>query len=133
MRIRSTHGRSCPYLGFVTDEWVRGSVALRPSRPTSLRRPRARAGAYCLDSTAGCAHVAEPRDKSATKAPKLSKERQVLSEGYSILYEDARKFDASDLVLLVKAESDAMKKLVTSVGEIGDELTKGLERSTKPS
>jgi len=67
--------------------------------------------------TAGCAHLAEPRDKTATKAPKLSKERQVLSEGYSILYQDARLFDASDLVLLVKAESDAMKKLVTSVAE----------------
>lgn len=59
--------------------------------------------------TAGCAHVAEPLDKTATKAPKLSKERQVLSEGYSLLYQDAQKFDASDLVLLVKAESDAMK------------------------
>ena len=46
--------------------------------------------------TAGCTHIAEPRDKTATKAPKLSKERQVLSEGYSLLYQDARKFDASD-------------------------------------
>ena len=81
--------------------------------------------------TAGCAHVAEPRDKTATKAPKLSPERQVLSEGYSILYEDARKFDASDLVLLVKAESDAMKKLVNSVAEMGDQLTKDLERIAK--
>jgi len=81
--------------------------------------------------TAGCAHVAEPRDKTATKAPKLSKERQVLSEGYSILYQDARKFDASDLVLLVKSESDAMKKLVTSVGEMGDELKTDLERIAK--
>jgi hypothetical protein len=79
----------------------------------------------------GCAHVAEPRDKTATKAPKLSKERQVLSEGYSILYQDARKFDASELVLLVKAESDAMKKLVTSVSEMGDEVVKDLERIAK--
>jgi hypothetical protein len=81
--------------------------------------------------TAGCAHVAEPRDRTATKAPKLSQERQVLSEGYSILYQDARKFDASDLVLLVKAESDAMKKLVNSVAEMGDELKKDLERIAK--
>jgi hypothetical protein len=81
--------------------------------------------------SAGCAHVAEPRGKTATKAPKLSKERQVLSEGYSILYQDARKFDAADLVLLVKAESDAMKKLVTSVSEMGEELTKDLERIAK--
>jgi hypothetical protein len=81
--------------------------------------------------TAGCAHVAEPRDKTATNAPKLSQERQVLSEGYSILYEDAVKFDASGLVLLLKAESDAMKKLVTSVAAMGDELTKDLERIAK--
>jgi hypothetical protein len=78
--------------------------------------------------TVGCAHAPTPRDKTATKAPKLSKERQVLSEGYSILYQDARKFDASDLVLLVKAEPDAMKKLVNSVSEMGDELKKDLER-----
>ena len=81
--------------------------------------------------TTGCAHVAEPRDKTATKAPKLSEERQVLSEGYSILYQDAREFDASDLVLLVKAESDAMKKVVNSVAEVGDQLTKDLERIAK--
>ena len=81
--------------------------------------------------TAGCAHVAEPRDKTATKAPKLSKEQQVLSEGYSLMYQDAQKFDASDLVLLVKAESDAMKKLVTSVAERGNEVTKDLERIAK--
>jgi hypothetical protein len=80
---------------------------------------------------AGCAHVAEPRDKSATKAPKLSKERQVLSEGYSLLYQDARKFDASELVLLVKAESDAMKKLVTAVAEVGGQMSKDLERIAK--
>src|SRR3982750_2450795 len=79
----------------------------------------------------GCAHVAEPRGKTATKAPKLSKERQVLSEGYSILYQDARKLDASDLVLLVKSESDAMKKVVNSVAEMGDHLTKDLERIAK--
>jgi hypothetical protein len=81
--------------------------------------------------TAGCAHQAEPRDKTAAKAPKLSKERQVLSEGYSILYQDARKFDASDLVLLVKSESDAMKKVVTAISEMGDGLTKDLERIAK--
>jgi hypothetical protein len=81
--------------------------------------------------TAGCAHVAEPRDKTATKASKLSKERQVLSEGYSILYQDAQKFDASDLVLLVKAESNAMKKMVTSVAEMGAQMTKDLERIAK--
>ena len=81
--------------------------------------------------TAGCAHVAEPRDKTETKAPKLSKERQVLSEGYSLMYQDARTLDASDLILLVKAESDAMKKVVTSVADMGQQLAKDLERIAK--
>ena len=52
----------------------------------------------------------------------------MLSEGYSLMYHDAGKFDASELVLLVKAESDAMKKLVSSVAELGDEIKKDLER-----
>jgi hypothetical protein len=81
--------------------------------------------------TGGCAHVAEPRDKTTTTAPKLSKERQVLSEGYSLLYQDARTFDASDLILLVKAESDATKKIVSSVAETGDQVAKDLERIAK--
>jgi len=80
---------------------------------------------------AGCAHVAEPRDKTATKAPRLSQERQILSEGYSILYLHAGKFDASELILLVKSESDSMKKLVTSVAERGDQVKKDLERIAK--
>ena len=80
---------------------------------------------------ASCAHVEEPRAQTAAKASKLSKERQVLSEGYSLLYQDARKFDAADLVLLVKAESEAMKKVVSSVAEMGDELAKDLERIAK--
>src|SRR5215207_3303219 len=98
-------------------------------------RMHSRSGLLCgllvASLTAGCAHVAEPRDKTGTKAPKLSKERQVLSEGYSLLYQDAGKFDASDLVLLVKAESDAMNKLVKSVATMGDELKKDLERIAK--
>lgn len=80
---------------------------------------------------ASCTHVEEPRATTAAKASRLNKERQVLSEGYSLLYQDARKFDAADLVLLVKAESDAMKKVLNSVGEMGDELKKDLERIAK--
>jgi hypothetical protein len=80
---------------------------------------------------AGCAHDPEPRAKTAAKAPKLSPERQTLSEGYSILYVDAGKFDASELVLLVKAESDAMKKIVGEISDFGDQLKKDLERIAK--
>ena len=96
-----------------------------------LSRPGLLLSLLLAGFAAGCAHDAEPRGQTATNAPKLSQERQVLSEGYSILYQDARKFDASDLVLLVKAESDAMKKLVDSIGEMGDQLKKDLERIAK--
>jgi hypothetical protein len=96
-----------------------------------LSRPRLVLTLLLAALAAGCAHETGPRDKTASKAPKLSQERQVLAEGYSLLYQDARKFDASDLVLLVKSESDAMKKIVTAVGERGDELTADLERIAK--
>ncbi len=77
---------------------------------------------------AGCAHVEQPREQSVAKAPALSKERQILSEGYSILYRDAGNLDLSELILYVKAESDAMKSVVTAISEMGGELKKDLER-----
>jgi hypothetical protein len=80
---------------------------------------------------AGCTHVEKPREQSVAKAPTLSKERQILSEGYSILYRDAGNLDLSELVLYVKAESDAMKKVVTAIAEMGGQLKKDLERIAK--
>ena len=77
---------------------------------------------------AGCTHVEKPREQSVAKAPTLSKERQILSEGYSILYRDAGNLDLSELILYVKAESDAMKSVVTAISEMGGELKKDLER-----
>jgi hypothetical protein len=78
---------------------------------------------------AGCAHVEkEPTAKTEAKAPALSKERQLLSEGYSILYRDAGNLDLSELILDVKAESDDMKKLVTAISEMGGDLKRDLER-----
>ena len=90
----------------------------------------------CLASLAvGCAHTDaqsdEPREKSAAKAPKLSQQRQVLSEGYSMLYNEAGSLDASDLILLVKAESEAMHKVVTAIAEAGGDTKKDLERIAK--
>jgi hypothetical protein len=89
--------------------------------------------------TAGCSHAnkspqqqqgAKP-EVSRAKAPTLSKERLMLSEGYSILYRDAGNLDASELILYVKSESDAMKSVVTAVAEAGGELKKDLERIAK--
>ena len=78
---------------------------------------------------AGCAHVEKPPTaKTEAKAPALSKERQLLSEGYSILYRDAGNLDLSELILYVKAESDDMKKVVTAISEMGGDLKRDLER-----
>jgi len=79
----------------------------------------------------GCTHVEKPREQSADKAPTLSKQRQILSEGYSILYRDAGNLDLSELILYVKSESDAMKKVVTAISEMGGQLKKDLERIAK--
>jgi hypothetical protein len=111
--------------------WVRRCILGAPAETPMLSRSGLLLALLLATLTTGCAHVAEPRDKTATKAPRLSPERQVLSEGYSILYQDAGKFDAAGLVLFVKAESDAMKKLVTSVSEMGDRVLKDLERIAK--
>jgi hypothetical protein len=64
-------------------------------------------------------------------APKLSQERLMLSEGYSILYRDAGNFDLAKLILYVKSESDAVEKVVKEVAEFGDQLKKDLERIAK--
>ena len=65
------------------------------------------------------------------KAPGLSKQRLMLSEGYSMLYTDASHLDLAELVLYVKVESDAVDKVVTAVAEVGGQLKKDLERIAK--
>jgi hypothetical protein len=86
----------------------------------------------------GCAHVEgesrQPRVKSEAgraKAPDLSKQRRVLSEGYSLLYQDADSLDSAELILYVKVESQAMHEVVTAVAEVGGQLKKDLERISK--
>ena len=70
-------------------------------------------------------------EASREKAPTLSKERLMLSEGYSILYRDAGNLDLSELILYVKSESDAMKDVVTAIADAGSALKKDLERIAK--
>lgn len=87
---------------------------------------------------AGCANQEkaskQPSAKAEAdraKAPDLSKQRLMLSEGYSMLYKDASNLDLSELILYVKTESDAMHKVVTDVAEVGGQLKKDLERIAK--
>jgi hypothetical protein len=76
----------------------------------------------------GCANLQKASDP---KAPDLSKQRLMLSEGYSMLYRDASKFDLAELILYVKAEPEAVEKIVTAVAEVGGRLKKDLERIAK--
>jgi len=90
----------------------------------------------CLASlAAGCAHTEKPpsvkEQADHAKAPALNKERLMLAEGYSMLYHDAANLDLSELMLYVKKESDAMKKVVTEIGEAGDDVKKDLQRIAK--
>jgi hypothetical protein len=86
----------------------------------------------------GCAHQEKVAKQPAAKveserarAPDLSKQRLMLSEGYSMLYQDAGNLDSSELILYVKVESDAVDKVVTAVAEVGAQLKKELERIAK--
>jgi hypothetical protein len=83
-----------------------------------------------------CAHVGktatgEKSGPNRAGASASTHQRRVLNEGYSLLYQDAGNLDASELILYVKAESDAMNKTVTAVAEFGGELKRDLERLAK--
>jgi hypothetical protein len=60
--------------------------------------------------------------------PRLGEQRRILSEGYSLLYQDASHLDLSELILYVKVESDAMHEMVTSIAGLGGDVKKDLER-----
>jgi hypothetical protein len=87
--------------------------------------------------TAGCANLGagskDPVLKEAdhAKAPALSQQRLMLSEGYSMLYKDAGNLDLAKLILYVKSESEAFHKVVIAAAEVGDQLRKDLEKLAK--
>src|SRR5689334_8347001 len=86
----------------------------------------------------GCAHQPKaPEQPSAksridhAKAPRLSPQRLMLSEGYSLLYQEASSLDLSDLILLVKVESDSMHAFVSAAADVGKQTKEELERIAK--
>lgn len=83
----------------------------------------------------GCANLmpgAKPcfctTDAAQKKAPELSAERLMLSEGYSLLYRDASSLNLADLILYAKFESTAVNEVVTSVSAFGGKLKQRLEQ-----
>ena len=84
---------------------------------------------------AGCANLKKAdeskgakADVARAKAPELSQQRLMLSEGYSILYKDASNLDLAELILYAKAESQAVHEIVTAAADVGGQLKKDLER-----
>jgi hypothetical protein len=71
----------------------------------------------------GCA-----KPNAAESAAAVNADRQILNEGYSMLYADATSLDRSELILYAKAESDAVEVVVRDVAGFGAELKGQLER-----
>lgn len=84
--------------------------------------------AGCANLAAGSKAPGVKADADHSKAPQLSKQRLMLSEGYSMLYTDASHLDLAELMLYVKVESEPVDKIVTDVAEAGGQLKKDLER-----
>jgi hypothetical protein len=82
---------------------------------------------------AGCATSKKAPQPAADppKAPTLSKQRQILSEGYSLLYQEATALNKSELILYVKEESEPMHAFVTAAADVGGDLKKDLEHIAK--
>lgn len=87
------------------------------------------AGCAGLGANSETARATAPEHESAAEKPlNLSQQRLLLSEGYSILYDDASNLDLVGLILYAKAESDAVDDLVTSLDDFGGKLKLDLER-----
>jgi hypothetical protein len=93
------------------------------------RSPRRLASALMLACViAGCTGLGSKSEPGGEKAHGLSKQRLMLSEGYSLLYEDASLLDLGQLVLYTKAESEAVHEVISAIAKFGGGLKKDLER-----
>ena len=70
-------------------------------------------------------------DESRNKTPNLSEQRQILNEGYSLLYKEAAKLNLTELVLYAKSESDQLKGVITDVANYAGKVEKDFERIAK--
>ena len=79
------------------------------------------------NSKCACATGAKTEIDRA-KSLGLSRQRLMLSEGYSMLYTDASNLGLSDFILYVKVESEEIDETVTAVAKFSSDLKKDLER-----
>src|SRR3954462_14195008 len=109
------------------------------SRDMDMHNSLRTVSAFLLAGLAvGCANLDEqsrhPGAKAEVdhaKAPALSKQRLMLSEGYSMLYQDACNLDLAEWILYVKVESAAMHDAVAAAADVGGQLKKDLERISR--
>ncbi len=91
-------------------------------------RPQALAIAIAIIAIIALLVVGYARPSAAEGATAVSAERQMLNEGYSMLYADATSLDRSELILYAKAESDDVEAVVRDVAGFGGDLKGQLER-----
>jgi hypothetical protein len=77
----------------------------------------------CADSTAE--QKAEPRPQQKANP---QNQRQILNEGYSLLYKDLDDLSKIHLIFLVKSEAKQVNDMTTEVTEYADGLKQTLER-----
>jgi hypothetical protein len=85
----------------------------------------------CVSTGSASKKPGAKADTNHAKAPELSKDRLMLSEGYSMLHRDSGNLDLAKLILVVKAESESFEKIVKAAAEFGDQLNKDLEKIAK--
>lgn len=82
------------------------------------------------DAKCPCASGARA-DADHGKTSDLSKQRLILSQGYSMLYTDASHVELMSLILYVKSQPEDFDKLITALSAYGGQLKKELERIAK--
>jgi hypothetical protein len=127
-----TRGASVDYTSLVSrTQTEEGKTMLIPLRSAvfTLTLSCLAAGCASLGANSEGPRATAPESEPAAEKPlNLSQQRLLLSEGYSILYDDASNLDLVGLILYAKAESDAVDDLVTSLGDFGGKLKLDLER-----
>jgi hypothetical protein len=88
--------------------------------------PRSRLLLACLVAgLAACAADGPARSDDPRKT------RQILAEGYSLLYSDLKGLDRAELVLYFKEESDDVDEMATEISDFAARVRKDLERLSK--
>lgn len=87
--------------------------------------------ALVLSLSLAVAPACGPEARERADVAGLSPQRAMLSEGYSMLYADARKMDYIDLALYVKNDSKEFDAVIHDISAYGADLAEQLKRAAK--